>query len=477
MKKRWILFALFTVLCVLGCTKISDYYEDYRDLYDNLDISIVKSGISWKYYEYANGYSDEATAQTASLAIKIKNNGSYLDNATASLSTNHKDVTLRDSSSHSFELYSGGDYIIEFENSDTGYYYTFSVPLNFSEDEKIPFTITFTDSHGNTQKRKIEVALSDEIDLETEYNSISSGTLSVELVDYAVKEYENGNDDGVANAGESLYLDIKFWNTGNEDLSNVTTTLSTSGDYASYVSIVRNSCEFGDMKAKYYYTLGYRGDTDGDWNSSGVSFMYSSFSAYGSYSYKERAFIFSISSDCPYSEIPFTITFSDSSGNEYTDYLLIPVSSMSSSSINLYAGTNYKLYEYYKESGNTILNSTYATLNGEADAGENLYLDIKFQNNGTGTVKGITVSLSTSSPYVTINRGVSSTIESLAAGASSTLTNAYGYFRDTSGDLKDRAFSFSISSDCPSGEPLLFTLMFTDSSGNEYIDYLNLQVQ
>ena len=322
MKKRWFLFALFTVLCVLGCTKISDYYEDYRDLYDNLDISIVKSGISWKYYEYANNYSDGATAQTASLAIKIKNNGSYLDDATASLSTNHKDVTLRDSSSHSFVLYSGGDYIIEFENSDTGYYYTFSVPLNFSEDEKIPFTITFTDSHGNTQKRKIEVALSDEIDLETEYNSISSGTL-----------------------------------------------------------------------------------------------------------------------------------------------------------INLYAGTNYKLYEYYKESGNTILNSTYATLNGEADAGENLYLDIKLQNNGTGTVKVITVSLSTSSPYVTINRGVSSTIESLAAGASRTLTNAYGYFRDTSGDLKDRAFSFSISSDCPSGEPLLFTLTFTDSSGNEYIDYLNLQVQ
>ena len=179
-------------------------------------------------------------------------------------------------------------------------------------DTQQPLTLTFTDSNGNTWTDTVNINVEGtKADIALVYNSPSNPN-------YKVREYENGNSDSKVNAGESLYLDVKAYNLGESTAFDVTAKLSSS---SSYVTLVRDSYTIGNMKAKYaysniyYYTLT---DSSGKKDRDDCYLMSSG--------YDTKAFKFSVDSSCPSgTELPFTVTFIDSRGNEWIDTLTIPV--------------------------------------------------------------------------------------------------------------------------------------------------------
>ena len=127
-----------------------------------------------------------------------------------------------------------------------------------------------------------------------------------------MKEYANGNDDGLVTPGESHYLDVKFSNIGASTALGVTVSLSTT---SRYVTLIRNSYVKGDLKVGYIYSLT-------DYSSSPTTdncyLMYNNYSS--------NAFKFSVSDKCPNGKVlPFTVTFTDSDGHVWTDTFTVPV--------------------------------------------------------------------------------------------------------------------------------------------------------
>ncbi len=274
----------------------------------------------------------------------------------------------------------------------------------------------------------------------------------VSIVNFSVKEYENGNNDDIVTAGESLYLDVKMKNSTNSTLSGISLNLSTS---SSYVNLVRNSYKLDEMKAGYYYSL-----TDYASNESSCYLMYSSY-------YSSRAFKFSVSNTCPVgTELPFTVTFTDSSGYTWTDSFSVKVNS-TQAKINLVSNTKYAI----KDSEN--VNNNYVT------PGKTVFLDIKANNSGKSTALGVVVTLSSSSDYVNLIRKTYN-IGDMTAGYYYSLTDhssgESSCFLMYSSYYSSQAFKFSVSDTCPVGTKLPFTVTFTDSSGNTWNDSLSIPV-
>ena len=170
-----------------------------------------------------------------------------------------------------------------------------------ADGEQLPFTVTFTDSDGHVWTDSITVP-------------VSTTKASIALVtgkNYAVKEYANGNDDGLVTPGESHYLDVKFRNVGASTALGITVSLSTT---SSYVTLIRNSYVQGDLIVGNYYSF-----TDKDTNLDSCYLMYNNY-------YSTNAFKFSVSNNCPDGEVlPFTVTFTDSDGHVWTDTFTVPV--------------------------------------------------------------------------------------------------------------------------------------------------------
>jgi hypothetical protein len=172
----------------------------------------------------------------------------------------------------------------------------------------IPFTVTFTDSWGNAWTDAIEVPV-----IGTEAAIALAGNK------YKITEAANGNADGKANPHESHYLDILARNTGTSNALGVTAALSTT---SAYVTIDKSSGTIGNLNAGYYQTLTYKA---GYSSSTGISSLFNDHLLYSS-TYYSSAFKFTISDTCPAgTSIPFTVTFTDSWGNAWTDSLTIPV--------------------------------------------------------------------------------------------------------------------------------------------------------
>jgi hypothetical protein len=135
---------------------------------------------------------------------------------------------------------------------------------------------------------------------------------------------------------------------------------------------------------------------------------------------------------------------------------------------------DYLLWESTPLLGNPV--------DGRADPGEGLYLDIRIQNLGQNTITGLQAELSISgnfAEYVHIERGQVN-LGSLEAGWYRTLTGgpakkkADSLLRDTRG-LKD-AFLFFLAADCPTVGSLPFTVRFRDSQGKTWTETLNIPV-
>ncbi|MDR0722559.1 MAG: hypothetical protein LBF75_07195 [Treponema sp.] len=167
-----------------------------------------------------------------------------------------------------------------------------------------------------------------------------------------------------------------------------------------YVAIDQGTATIGDLSAGYYTTL--TASAYASSSASSAALLYSS--------YLSKAFKFAISENCPVgTDIPFTVTFTDSWGNAWTDALTVPVVGTGASvGINTPVADNFKISEA-------------ANGDGKANPRETHYLDIRIKNGGTSKVLGLQVALSTASRYVTIDQGTAE-IGDLSAGYYTTLT-------------------------------------------------------
>jgi hypothetical protein len=166
------------------------------------------------------------------------------------------------------------------------------------------------------------------------------------------------------------------------------------------------------------------------------------------------------------------VTFTDSWGNTWAETLTVPVVATGAAiAINTPAANNYMLQE--AANGNA---------DGKANPHETLYLDIRVKNSGTSNALGLTTALATTSEYITIDKG-DATIGDLTAGYYTTLTSnscSYGSASSAyllySSDLS-QAFKFTVSSSCPAGTDIPFTVTFTDSWGNTWAETLTITVK
>lgn len=300
-----------------------------------------------------------------------------------------------------------------------------------------------------------------------DYYKINNSTVGASSgkIEYVEKCYadlpsiDSNNGDGKVNPGETIWMDFKVQNTGGLSFNDVKLELSTS---SSYVEMSESSAEYGNIASNccktYYYERSYGSDT---------GFSADSTSNYYNLEYSKYVpFKFTISKNCPIgTSIPFTLKITEASGNEWTDSFSLTVEK---------ANVELKWIQYGYSDSSSFSNSNNA--DSKVNPGETIGIDPKVQNTGTSMALGVTVKLSTTSPYATIIG------DSVSYGKiASNYCKNYGYIKywyssnsgysdSTSSYYYDsyRPFKVSISSDCPVGTEIPLTLTMTDSSGNEW---------
>ena len=327
--------------------------------------------------------------------------------------------------------------------------FKFAIAADCPAGTQIPFTVTFTGSLGNVWTDTLTIP-------------VMTPDVDIVINNYSIREAANGNDDGIANPHETLYLDIRVWNSGANKAFGLqaVAVLETTSDY---VTLDNDTASIGDLNGGYYKTL-----TDssgaGKSSASSASLLY--------YNYLSNAFKFTIDGNCPIGEqLPFTITFTDSLGNNYTVAVTITVKA---------TGANIII--------NTPKAENYAVEREKTPFNNNSYycLDIRVKNSGTSKAMGVQAALSTTSDYVMLGTwgGVTTSLGDVNAGYYKTLTESSvsgrtsastAYLLDNAG-YSLGALRFTVAGDCPPSEQLPFAITFTDSWGNVWNESLTIAV-
>jgi hypothetical protein len=407
--------------------------------------------------------------ETHYLDIRVRNNTNATINiSSATLSTTSEYVTI-DNGTASIGNLDAGYYntlTYSYANSTASsaqllYTYSsglskafrFTITENCPVGMQLPFTVTFTDSWGN--------AWTDALTIPVVGTGASIAINTPVASNIAIREAANGNDDKLANPHESLYLDIRVKNAGTSNALGLQAVLSTT---SGYVTIDNGTATIGNLDAGYYNTLTY---SYANSTASSAQLLYTYSSGLS------KAFRFTITENCPVgTQLPFTVTFTDSWGNVWTDALTIPVVGTGASiAINTPVESNFAIREAANGNDDNLANPR-----------ESLYLDIRVKNAGTSNVLGLQAVLSTTSGYVTMDNGTA-TIGNLDAGYYNTLTYSYASSTANSTQLLytyssglSNAFKFTITENCPVGTQLPFTVTFTDSWGNVWTDSLTIPV-
>ncbi|MCL2155772.1 MAG: hypothetical protein FWH53_08930 [Leptospirales bacterium] len=190
--------------------------------------------------------------------------------------------------------------------------FRFTIASDCPVGTQLPFTVTFDNNHNYYNQGYFGT---DTLTIPVVATGASIAISTPIESNFAIMEAANGNDDGKANPGETHYLDILVKNSGTSNVLGLQAVLSTTNN--SDVTIDNGTVTIGNLNAGYYKTLTY---ASGDGYSSGSSADLLDLSSLAS------AFRFTIDSGCPVgTELPFTVTFTDSWGNVWTDNLTIPV--------------------------------------------------------------------------------------------------------------------------------------------------------
>jgi hypothetical protein len=389
-----------------------------------------------------------ATINISSVTLSTTSGYVTIDNETASIGNLNAGyyITLTD---NSYSYSSATSVSLLYSNLSKAF--KFTIAGNCPVGTQLPFTVTFTDSWGNVWTDTLTIPV-----VGTDANiAINMPVAS----NFSIREAANGNGDNMANPRESLYLDVRVRNSGTSNALELQAVLSTT---SGYITIDNGTVSIGNLNAGYYMTL--TDLTSGGYTSvSSAGLLYSNLST--------RAFRFTIDDNCPVgTQLPFTVTFTDSWGNVWTDTLTISVVATGANiAINTPVDSNFSI------------RTTTGNIN-QAKPNETYYFDIRIRNSGTSNALELKAVLSTTSAYVTIDNGTA-TIGNLNAGYYKTLTdNSSNYSSATSASLlytslSTKAFRFTIAGDCPVGTQLPFTVTFTDSWGNVWTDTLTIPVQ
>jgi hypothetical protein len=268
-------------------------------------------------YTDSNGNGDGSIqpSESAYLDIRVKNNTNSAQSISVAFTSTSGYVTI-DQGTAAIEDLSAGYYTTMTYNwasssaSDTHLLYSdvstkafkFTISENCPVGTDIPFTVTFTDSWGNTWTDTLTVPMVG--------TGASIGINTPAADNYDISEAANGNGDGEANPRETHYLDIRIKNGGTSKVLGLQAALSTA---SGYVTIDQGTAAIGDLSAGYYKTLTY--------SASSYALNYLLYS-----SNLSNAFKFTISENCPAgTQLPFTVTFTDSWGNTWTDSLTVSV--------------------------------------------------------------------------------------------------------------------------------------------------------
>ena len=264
-----------------------------------------------------------------------------------------------------------------------------------------------------------------------------------------------GNSDGAINPGEAIKLDIRVHNISSTDYGTVEAVLSST---SSYVTMSTTSFTYGDIPSRKYASVYVNNNTYG--TSPTATDIAMNANATG-------AFAFIVSASTPAGTVlPFTLTFTDSSHNTWTDNFELTVVA---SSANLVFDAS-------------LVSDTTGNNNGAINPGEAVRVDIRVQNSGGSNAVGLKAVLSSASSYVTMST-TSFTYGEIPAGKYASVYfngNNYG----TSATATDiamnanatGAYRFSVSASTPAGTELPFTLTFTDSQNNTWTDTFSLTV-
>jgi hypothetical protein len=264
------------------------------------------------------------------------------------------------------------------------------------------------------------------------YYRVSSTTemmADIVITDYAIN--------GAIIPGETRYLDIQV--SGEHDgIFGMNASLTTTSPY---VTIINGNGTIGDLLSGHFKTLtdntgsGYLSRKDSKWLQEAA-----------------QAFQFTVSDDCSIGEeITFTVTYTDSAGNTWINALPLLVTGAVCVSTPKLDG--------YK----TVLVFNYKSRHE---------FDIRVTNSGSSAVSGLKAVLTTTSPYIGINRSTAA-MGTINAGCFKTITDGiYDAGSPSASDAilfntlsSSQVFVLTIAEDCPSGTEIPFTITFTDSLG------------
>ena len=422
--------------------------------------------------------------------VQVRNvTDSLIEGITATLSTTSEYVTIAEASK-SYGDIKGGYYKTAYDardsnnsgsqNSSYNYsYYTYSelsssygwqfaVSENAPVGTEVPFTLTFTDSRGNTWTDSFAVTVvAVDVEIACKAHEISD----------AASYGTMNNGDGSVNSGEVVKVDVCVQNTGASLAQGITATLSTTSAYVT-IADENASKSYGDIKGGYYKTLygasEYAGSSyyaDG-YSSSG----YDSATLSASYGWQ-----FTVSENAPAgTEVPFTLTFTDSRGNTWTDAFAVTV-------VAVDVEIACKAHAITDAASSGTLNNG----DGSVNSGEVIKVDVCVQNTGASLAQGITAVLSTTSEYVTMaDEDASKSYGDIKGGYYKTLygassyagTSSYAAGYQSSGYESAKlnasyGWQFTVSENAPAGTEVPFALTFTDSRGNTWTDGFAVTVQ
>jgi hypothetical protein len=244
----------------------------------------------------------------------------------------------------------------------------------------------------------------------------------VPLERFAFSE-SNGNSDGTVNPGEDAFLDLVVKNE-TEQSRSMEVSLAATGANASYVTVTRASASIPSLSPQYYVSL-----TGSQKSSSDTVDLFVG-------SNLNSAFKITVSPACPFdTTISFDLSFTDSQSMIWTESVALTVVKPDSS-IAIAAPV----------ADNCVLVQSSGNSDGFVNPGESFSYNITIKNSGTRAVSGLQGTLSTTASGVTINTSTVSLGE-LAPGAN-----------------KTAGFSFTVSSSCPPGTVIPFTLNMESSS-------------
>ena len=439
------------------------------DSYDNVwtdsfDINVVKVGTELEYNAHhicdstdvsSNNNNDDSInpGETIGIDVKIYNSGSSVAKGINVKVSSESEYITFTSDTADFEDIRAGNYqsyyVKKYGGSYYGWFSDSYLPFKFTVSEScpintvIPITVTMTDSYDNVWTDSFDI-------------NVVKPDINLVLDNYAISDTKsagaNNNDDRNINAGECIYMDLRVHNKGTVQAKDVKIRLSSESPYITFDDY---SETLGTISGGYYAT----GYSD---NFSSSSYNYDSSLSYVASS---PAYKFSIDANTPVgSVITIDVKITDSFGTQWTDTIDITV---------------VEPYVSFKFEGYSISDATNYDGDNNNDKKinelETIYMDIGIHNCGTTISKAVTVTLSTTSEYITFTKS-SYEYKSLYGGYYSTGYSSNKTSLDSSSYYPSKGyFKFTVKEGA-AGKTVPIKVTFTDTDSNTWTDTFNFTI-